>query len=66
VTTKHTHKVVFGKRVKDRPRYQELNNGAEPIRWRTGNTSGYPTTAQTRAHNCRQPGYGPVCTYGDY
>lgn len=66
MTTKHTHKVVFGKRVADCPRCTELDNGAEPVRWRNGNTNGYPTNQQLRQHNCRQAGCGPVCTYGDY
>ena len=32
-TTKHTHPVVFGRRVADCPRCQELTNGAAPIQW---------------------------------
>jgi hypothetical protein len=32
-TTKHTHPVVFGRREADCPRCDELNAGAEPIRW---------------------------------
>lgn len=32
--TKHTHEVVFGRKVDGCPRCEELKAGAEPVRWR--------------------------------
>ncbi|MBA0054021.1 hypothetical protein E0L36_25170 [Streptomyces sp. AJS327] len=68
MTTKHTHRVVFGRRVADCPRCEELAAGAEPVRWSTRDRHhhGYPTARQLREHSCRTSGCGPVCTYGDW
>lgn len=34
MTTKHTHPVVFGRKMADCPRCTELLNGAKPVQWR--------------------------------
>jgi hypothetical protein len=76
MTTKHTHQVVFGRRVDGCPRCAELAAGAEPVRWRGWTrerelTGGYPTSREIDAHFA--PGgphtrgdCGPVCTFGDW
>ncbi|HEY6021016.1 MAG TPA: hypothetical protein VIY48_14260 [Candidatus Paceibacterota bacterium] len=58
MTTKHTHKPNFGKRVNGCPRCDELNNGAEPV-------TGWTYTSQIKLteskHVCTSK-CGPVCT----
>jgi hypothetical protein len=66
VATKHTHRVVFGRKVDGCPRCDELNAGAEPVRWNTDRRDGYPTDREIRAHDCRVSDCGPVCTYGEW
>jgi len=68
-TTKHTHPVVFGRRVEGCPRCDELTRGAAPVRWRRRD-SGYEAAAEVRAHfdseKHRSGGCGPVCTFGEW
>ena len=67
-TTKHTHPVVFGRRVAGCPRCQELASGAAPIQW-SGSRSAIidAELAQAiRVHDCVRSGCGPVCTFGQW
>jgi hypothetical protein len=76
VTTKHTHRPNFGRKVAGCPRCDELANGAEAVTWNRPRTErertgGYPTSREIAAHFA--PGgphdrdlCGPVCTFGDY
>ena len=68
MTTKHNHKVVYGRRVKGCPRCAELDAGAAPVKgW------GQFKKEQERRfledlknHDCKKAGCGPVCTFGDW
>jgi hypothetical protein len=71
-TTKHTHLVVFGRKVADCPRCAELLAGAEPVRWagtsgrqeairRSADIAGHFASAKHTSGGC-----GLVCTYGDW
>ena len=67
-TTKHTHPVIFGRRVVDCPRCIELANGAKPIQW-SGARKDELEAEQIRAiraHDCVTSHCGPVCTFGDW
>jgi hypothetical protein len=65
---KHTHDVVFGRKVAGCPRCQQLASGAAPIVW------GFKRRAEMeaeqiraiRTHNCKAAGCGPVCTFGEW
>lgn len=72
MTTKHTHPVIFGRKVADCPRCAELLAGAAPVVWR-GNRAAQDDrqrVADVRAHFASHKhlsgGCGPVCTFGDY
>ncbi len=70
-TTKHTHPVVFGRKVDGCPRCEELKAGAAPIQWA-------PSFKQRDAQRCREiaahfsshqhlsGGCGVVCTFGEW
>lgn len=69
MTTKHTHKVVFGRKVDGCPRCAELAAGASPVQW----TGARLRAEQDRlfrvelaAHDCVASRCGPVCTFGDW
>ena len=67
-TTKHTHPLVFGRRVVDCPRCVELANGAAPIVW-SSTRKAELEAEQIRAirdHNCQVSHCGPVCTFGQW
>lgn len=67
---KHTHTMVFGRRVAGCPRCDELNAGAPVVTWA-------PSRVQQDAQRCREIRIhfashkhlngccGPVCTFGD-
>ncbi|ONK09264.1 hypothetical protein [Streptomyces sp. MP131-18] len=74
---KHTHGPNFGRRVAGCPRCDELEAGAEPVRW----TRGWQREQETRNDAIRQHAHekhfapggpharrecGPVCTFGDW
>lgn len=67
MTTKHTHQVVFGRKVAGCPRCDELVNGAKPVKWKLSNDQ--QRLLDIRAHfnsdYHRSGKCGPVCTYGD-
>jgi len=75
MATKHTHPVVFGRKVADCPRCQELINGAPVVRWngsryRADDAATFAETvaelaAHFRSHKHMSGGCGPVCTFGD-
>lgn len=62
-TTKHTHTVVFGRKVDGCPRCEELKAGAAPVVWNRSND--YARKIEIRRHVCT-PRCGPVCTHGDW
>ncbi|MFJ2635808.1 hypothetical protein ACIO6U_28190 [Streptomyces sp. NPDC087422] len=74
--TKHTHQVVFGRKVDGCPRCQELAAGAEPVRWAPSRREREQADDTERAAAIRAhfaPGgphsraaCGPVCTFGDW
>jgi hypothetical protein len=68
MTTKHTHTVVFGRKVDGCPRCEELKNGAAPVVWastvRKQNERLF--IEAVRNHNCIASRCGPVCTFGDW
>jgi len=67
MTTKHTHRMVFGRREAGCPRCEELSAGSEPIRWaRKSQKQVEARRAAIRAHDCKRAGCGPVCTFGDW
>jgi len=68
MTTKHTHTVVFGRKVAGCPRCDELKNGAAPVQWRGASKQAFELQrrAEIRRHDCKASRCGPVCTYGDY
>jgi hypothetical protein len=76
MTTKHSHKPNFGKKVDGCPRCDELKAGAEPVGWnRPRNererTGGYPTSREVTSHFAPNSPHargecGPVCTFGDW
>lgn len=68
MATKHTHTVVFGRKVDGCPRCEELKNGAAPIQWASARKAELERNfiRDLRAHNCRTAGCGPICTFGDW
>lgn len=72
MATKHTHQVVFGRKVDGCPRCAELSAGAEPICWNWRNQAqGDARRAQEchehfRSHKHVSGGCGPVCTFGEW
>lgn len=67
MTTKHTHKMIFGKKVDGCPRCAELLAGAEPVRWSMSRKEQDAIRcAEIRAHDCTRSGCSVVCTFGDW
>ena len=68
MATRHTHKVVFGRKVDGCPRCAELSNGATAVQWgwTSRKQSDALRIAEIRAHDCKQSRCGPVCTFGDW
>ena len=70
-TTKHTHQVVFGRKVDGCPRCDELRAGAEPVRWNLSRREQARLDDERRAreirdHDCRTSRCSVVCTFGDW
>lgn len=72
-TTKHTHPVVFGRKVAGCPRCVELANGAPPVRWSISNAKRNEALFVDACKAHFAPGgphsqgkCGPVCTFGDW
>jgi hypothetical protein len=67
--TKHSHEVVFGRKVDGCPRCSELLAGAAPRKqaWR-GKVAAMTAAriAEIRNHDCLASKCGPVCTHGDH
>ena len=71
-TTKHTHAVIFGRRVQGCPRCAELSAGARPVQW---HGSRRQEAERAFSRSCAlhfAPGgphalglCGPVCTFGE-
>lgn len=68
LTTRHTHTVIFGRKVVDCPRCLELVAGAPPIRWSVRHAMERNTqwVDALRRHRCAVSECGPVCTFGDW
>lgn len=70
MTTKHTHQLVFGRRVSGCARCAELDAGAAPIVWRKRDADDERVRRDIRAHfdseAHRSGKCGPVCTFGDW
>ncbi len=65
---KHTHEVVFGRKVAGCPRCDALLAGA-PVTKGWGHAkraSDMMRSASIKAHNCVTSKCGPVCTHGDW
>lgn len=66
-TTKHTHPVVFGRKVNGCPRCAELLSGAAPIRWNVRRDDDDARhVAEIRAHDCKASHCGIICTFGEW
>lgn len=69
---KHTHQVVFGRRVVGCPRCAQLVNGAAPVQgWGSRRREAEAQAVRdVHAHFAsdrhRNGGCGPVCTYGEW
>lgn len=71
MTTKHSHKPNFGKKVLGCPRCAELEAGAKPIHWNRDSNHGYPTSREIADHFAPNGPHargtcGPVCAFGDW
>ncbi|MFF1650162.1 hypothetical protein [Streptomyces sp. NPDC058240] len=73
MTTKHSHKPNFGKKVDGCPRCDELKAGAEPVTWnvrheaRLDEEGRRSISAHFAANGPHVRGEcGPVCTFGDW
>ena len=62
-TTKHSHPMVFGRKVDGCPRCEELKNGAAPVKWNWNRQDRFDDISK---HNCKESGCGPVCTFGEW
>ena len=67
-TTKHTHDVVFGRKVDFCPRCEELKAGAAPVKWNIDRKriNDQVLAQEIRNHNCSKSGCGPICTFGQW
>ena len=66
--SQHTHQVVFGRRDPNCPRCSALSAGAPAIKgwgWQRRQDDAR-RIREIRAHDCKQAGCGPVCTFGDW
>lgn len=66
MTTKHTHTVIFGRRVENCLRCAELAKGATPIRWHKRESDDARCAREIRQHDCRESHCGSVCTFGEW
>ena len=68
MTTKHTHQIVFGKKVDGCPRCEELKAGAAPVQGWGARAKAMEARRiiDIRNHDCRKSGCGPVCTAFDW
>lgn len=71
MTTKHTHPVIFGRKVAGCPRCAELAAGAKPIQWSTRRVDRDRARCAEianhfRSHKHTSGGCGPVCTFGEW
>lgn len=68
MATKHTHQVVFGRRVAGCPRCAELDAGAPAIQWapRQDLARRLEIAEHFASHKHRSGGCGPVCTFGEW
>lgn len=68
ITTKHTHPVIFGRRVAGCPRCAELDAGAPPIEWSSTirKREELRRIREIREHDCKRSGCMPICTFGDW
>lgn len=71
MTTKHTHQVVFGRKVDGCPRCVELDGGAEPVRWnpsrrQQAEIDDLRRAEEIRNHDCQESGCSVVCTFGQW
>ena len=65
--TKHTHAVVFGRKVDGCPRCIELALGMPARQWRNQRVSAAAQRlADIRAHDCKATRCMPICTFGDW
>ena len=72
MATKHTHQVVFGRKVDGCPRCAELLAGAAPVVWKGMDAESKKFRARQEAaqlyairhHDCKASHCGPVCTLG--
>ena len=65
-TTKHTHPVVFGRKVDGCPRCMELLSGAAPVIWNRRAAIEAEQLRVIRTHDCKASHCGPVCTFGEW
>ena len=68
MTTKHTHVMVFGRRVAGCARCAELAAGAMPVAgWGAARKrADAQRLVWIREHNCKTAGCGPICTAFDW
>jgi len=68
MATKHTHPVVFGRKVEGCPRCAELLAGAAPVSWGVSRQAAIDAERdeRMRSHNCTTHGCGPVCVAFDW
>ena len=68
MATKHNHQLVFGRREAGCPRCAELDQGAQPVRWKCDSVSANEARRmrEVKAHDCKARGCGPICTFGDW
>jgi len=68
MTTKHTHRLIFGRREAGCPRCAELDAGSPAVQWSgtRRERSMQESLRAIRAHNCQASHCGPVCTFGDW
>jgi len=65
---RHTHQVIFGRRVDGCPRCAELDAGAPPIVWASTRRAEEEERFRRalKDHDCKARGCGPICTFGDW
>lgn len=68
MNAKHTHQVIFGRRVDGCPRCEELASGAAPrAGWGSVKRAADASFRLALAkHDCKASGCAQVCTFGDW
>lgn len=71
MTTKHTHPVIFGRKVDGCPRCEALKAGAEVVRWAPSRSQQDAVRraeihAHCTSHKHLSGGCGVVCTFGEW